>query len=443
MKRVLSVSLMAFSSLAFWGCQPSDGAKSEAAVPQNTRPLRKAVFVLLDGIPADVIERVATPTLDAIAEAGGYSRSYVGGEKGSYNETPTISAPGYMSLITGTWGNKHNVWDNYNQNPNYHYPSIFHVVEAHDPDLKTAIFSTWEDNRTVLVGDGVVDSAHFVIDYGYDGFEKDTLRYPHDSLRNFIHTIDKEVAQEAAKYILEEGPDLSWVYLEYSDDIGHGMGDGEVFDTAVRKTEQLVAGIWESVQKRQQYEGEEWMILVTTDHGRDSITGQNHGGQSLRERTNWLVTNVQGLNAQFKEKRTAMVDIYPSLLRFMEIPIPERVDRELDGTPFLGPLSVQNLQATLDRGQLSLSWTVAIDKNENEKGRLLAGFTNDHATGGSDSYAVLAEEVDLRQGRLQVQLSEVQLKRYQKGKFLKLVLEAPKNRLNYWLIPENEPKLGS
>ena len=31
----------------------------------------KAVFVIVDGIPADVVERVATPAIDAIAAAGG------------------------------------------------------------------------------------------------------------------------------------------------------------------------------------------------------------------------------------------------------------------------------------------------------------------------------------------------------------------------------------
>ena len=34
----------------------------------------KVVFVIVDGIPADVIERVSTPTIDAIAAGDGYSR---------------------------------------------------------------------------------------------------------------------------------------------------------------------------------------------------------------------------------------------------------------------------------------------------------------------------------------------------------------------------------
>src|SRR4051794_26858804 len=73
---------------------------------------KKALFVIVDGIPGDVIEKIAKPNLDIIAKAGGFTRAHVGGGKGTYSQTPTISAVGYNSLLTGTWVNKHNVWDN-------------------------------------------------------------------------------------------------------------------------------------------------------------------------------------------------------------------------------------------------------------------------------------------------------------------------------------------
>jgi hypothetical protein len=28
------------------------------------------------------------------------------------------------------------------------------------------------------------------------------------------------------------------------------------------------------------YHKEDWLFIITTDHGRDSINGKNHGGQS-------------------------------------------------------------------------------------------------------------------------------------------------------------------
>jgi hypothetical protein len=116
---------------------------------------KKALFVIVDGIAADVIENQPTPFLKTIAKAGGYTRAHVGGEKGGYSQTPTISAVGYNSLLTGTWVNKHNVWGNDIKAPNYHYWTLFRFFKEQYPQKKTAVFSSWLDNRTKLVGENL------------------------------------------------------------------------------------------------------------------------------------------------------------------------------------------------------------------------------------------------------------------------------------------------
>ena len=304
-----------------------------AALAEPT-PSPKVVFVIVDGIPADVIERVATPHLDAIASAGAYARAQMGGPVGEPGETPTVSAPGYMSLVTGTWANKHNVYENYNLSPNYEYWNIFRVAKDVSPAIKIGIFSTWTDNRTVLLGEGQPGAGDWRFDYVADGFEKDEKRFPPQPSDKHIALIDTLVSEVAAKVILEQGPDLSWVYLQHTDDIGHEFGDGEAFDRAVAEMDAHVGRIWAAVKARQATHPEDWLLIVTTDHGRDAETGREHEGHTARERTIWIATNSQRLTPEFYAM-PEIVDIYPSIATHLGITIPKKVARHLDGASFI------------------------------------------------------------------------------------------------------------
>ena len=297
-------------------------------------PGSKAVFVIVDGIPADVVERVPTPTIDAIAAEGGYGRATVGGPIGEPGETPTISAPGYMSLITGTWANKHNVYANYGISPDYRYWNLFRLVRSEKPELQLAIFSTWTDNRKILLGEGLAEGGNWRFDTAVDGFETDEVRFPRRPLDAHIVDIDNAVSREAARLIASEGPDLSWVYLQYTDDVAHKYGESVEFERAVVQMDKFVNAIWLGVLARQEAHDEDWLVIVTTDHGRDAVTGRTHGAQSKRERTIWMATNSQRLTPDFYAM-PEIVDIYPSIATHLGITIPEQVARHLDGASFI------------------------------------------------------------------------------------------------------------
>jgi predicted AlkP superfamily pyrophosphatase or phosphodiesterase len=258
----------------------------------------------------------------------------VGGSPGEESESPTVSAVSYNSLLTGTWSNKNNVWTNDIVAPNYEYWDIFRIAKNHDPSLQTAIFSTWTDNRTKLLGDGLEKAGGYKLDHYADGFELNTERFPHDLMANYIREIDAVVANEAAEFIASEGPDLSWVYLQYTDDVAHRFGDGAEMTAAVKLMDDYIGKIWNAVEQRQQTMNEDWIVIVTTDHGRDAETGMHHGGHSDRERTAWIVTNVASLNSRFREM-PAIVDILPSIARHLQLDIPSTIQEQLDGQSFV------------------------------------------------------------------------------------------------------------
>lgn len=388
---------------------------------------KKVVFVIADGIPADVIESVTTPHMDAIAHAGAYFRAYVGGGKGTYSETPTISAVGYNSLLTGTWANKHNVWDNDIAAPNYHYPTIFRLLKDQYPQKKIAVFSSWLDNRTKLVGDGLPETNKIHVDIAADGFELDTLRFPKAGPVHRMHRIDEQVTDRAVRSIRQQAPDLSWIYLEYTDDMGHGYGDSPKFYEAVKMLDQQMGRVWEALRYRQEKFKEDWMIIITTDHGRSEADGKGHGGQSPRQRSTWMITNDPGLNTYPELHTPGVVDIFPTIARYMNITIPPAVDRELDGVPMIGKVSLADMKVNYFQDQLDITW-LPLDARENNNVKVWISTTNNVKTGGIDQYQ-LAAEAPLRQKHITISVKD------QSSGFYKVVLEGAHNSLNRWVVP--------
>ncbi|MDR9418606.1 alkaline phosphatase family protein [Gracilimonas sp.] len=354
---------------------------------QNSKqkPAPKAVYIILDGISADVLEQTDTPNLDKISKIGGYTRATTGGMAGGYSESPTASAIGYNNLLTGTWANKHNVYDNNIDHPNYEYWSLYRLIETEKPALKTAIFSSWTDNRTKLIGEGLEESGGFQIDIVRDGYDIDTLSFPHDSA--WVRQVDEKVVQEAAKSLKENAPDFSWIYLWYTDDTGHSFGDTEKYFESIKNADRQVGKIWNAIQERKNNFNEDWLIIVTTDHGRALPDGKSHGNQSERERTVWFATNADNLNEYFRNGKPQHVDLYPTIVQHLGIKIPKDVERELDGVPFAGSISLSNLNASVNKNQeLLLKWDSWENSGEVE---IKLAHTNYYKIGGKDEYQLV------------------------------------------------------
>lgn len=383
---------------------------------------RKAVFIIVDGVPADMIERLHTPAIDEIAARGAYARAYTGGEVGGYSQTPTISAIGYTNLLTATWMNKHNVDGNSDLKPNYNYWTIFRIAKEQPKEFRTALYSSWTDNRTVLLGEGKPETGHLKIDFVCDGYELDTVRFPKREKDLQIFDIDEHVAREAARGIANDAPDLSWVYLWYTDDAGHFEGNGAFFDEYTLKADRQIGEIWEAVRYREEHFDEEWMVVVTTDHGRTE-NGYGHGGQSARERTTWVATN-RPVNSHFHSPGLAITDIAPSICRFMGFDVPRDVLWEQDGMPFIGQVDIACMGSMPYDDDIILTWECL---NPGAEVTVWGAADNLFRTGGKDRW------IELGRVPASDESFRVEGACMPGSGFCKVVLSTPANHLNRWV----------
>ncbi len=403
---------------------------SNSIIAHARTRVKKALFVIVDGVARDMLKSSSTPCMDSISAYGAFADAHVGGEKGAYSQSPTISAVGYNCLLTGTWAEKHNVWDNDIAAPNYNYPTVFRLFKNQYPDKKIAVFSSWQDNRTKLIGEGKPETGNIKMDYAFDGYELDTVNFPQDSKRIFMRNIDEKVVSEATKCVRADAPDLSWVYLEFTDDMGHMYGDSRQMKDAIHFEDTLMGRLWDAIKYREKNFNEDWLLVITTDHGRSPRDGRGHGGQSDRERGTWIVTNYKNVNASFKRTTPGIVSILPSITNYLGVEVPKNTKYELDGVPFVGRVYFYDFKSEEKDGKFYFSWN-DLSSNKNQTADILVSYTNNVKVGGTDKYQKIAT-VKLSENKLELS------KKLNKSDFYKFVLETPNQTMNYWIIGDKK-----
>ncbi len=83
---------------------------------------------------------------------------------------------------------------------------------------------------------------------------------------------------------------------------------------------------WGNLEQLQIY-GEDWLVLVTTDHGGH---GKEHGGHTADERTIWIIATGPGIPAGVLSPGPGHTVIARTVLHYLGIDVPEEwglVDR--------------------------------------------------------------------------------------------------------------------
>ena len=174
---------------------------------------KKCVLVIgIDGLRSDGLRAADTPVLDALVECGAVTYdAFAGGNLGTGTQQITSSGPGWSSIFTGVWVDKHRVRDNgFGGHRLGQYPHFFKHWKDQRPEAVLASFVDWEEIDTFIVAPSAEAFDH---------------RFPDGTpLPGSYVERDKLVLADYERFMESNDPDGLAVYFGNVDIAGHGSG---------------------------------------------------------------------------------------------------------------------------------------------------------------------------------------------------------------------------
>ncbi|WP_338675418.1 alkaline phosphatase family protein [Streptomyces sp. SCSIO 30461] len=273
----------------------ADAAVSSAALPATDTG--RVLVIGLDGANLDRIKAADAPNLHSLMSQGMTAPSTLP----TVPMALTSSGPGWSTVATGVWPDKHKVWGNLFLIADFDtHPDFLTRIERSRPDLATYAAAGWEPLASSRKGGPVFSSA---VD----------KRLSLDGSANGNRTEDGKVAVAAAEELHRGDPDAAFVYFGEIDSAGHGHGAATTqYLDAIARTDRNVGMLLGAVTTRPNYSEENWQILVTTDHGHTDKGG--HGGFTLKERGTFVIATGPGIPPGSVRHDVRQVDVAATAL---------------------------------------------------------------------------------------------------------------------------------
>jgi hypothetical protein len=240
-------------------------------------PSSRVLVIGIDGVRSDALTAANTPNLDALMIAGVYSPD-------ALNDDITISGPGWSDILCGVRSDKHFVVDNSFSGSNYvDYPSLFQRIENTYSAVNTVSICHWAPINDYIVG----TDADVIVNVG----------------------ADNEVRDSAVDQLENSDPHAMFIHFDDVDYAGHGYGfspDVPQYISSIEVADAQVGVVLSALYSRPNYAQEDWLIIVTHDHGG---VGYSHGGTSLEHRNVSFIASGLNIPTQLVEK--TILDINP------------------------------------------------------------------------------------------------------------------------------------
>lgn len=217
----------------------------------------------------------------------------------------TISNPSWSSILTGAWGEKTGVINNVFTPWTYNkWPTVFTQLETINPLINTTSIANWN------VISGIADS----------GIGADTVlnvsQQPDDP--DWLKTDDKVGALTAAAITAARADVANFMFSYFVgvDENGHMYGgDSPEYAEAIRNFDRNLGLIMEKVTDWENLYGEQWTIMMVTDHGHQPQKGLGHGFQSPDETSTFVIANNPLLfDRGAVNLKYSIVDVTPTVM---------------------------------------------------------------------------------------------------------------------------------
>jgi len=225
----------------------------------------KLCLVGIDGLRLDIgLSDGAAPTVSDLVRTSAHASMVM--------DVPTLSGPGWASILTGRSHEEHGVYDN---------SFVGHRLLV-CPDLLSRAFYANQTTKTFAAAGwpplvdpvGIGPVIHQRREQERAGLHQVIVR---DGETYGYRQADGEVADVSVATLAKRGPDVSFIYFCETDEAGHVYGAVTTgYREAIGRVDAHLARITAAIRARVESTPEEWLLVLTSDHGHLDAGG--HGG---------------------------------------------------------------------------------------------------------------------------------------------------------------------
>jgi hypothetical protein len=266
-------------------------------ISAQTDVTKRVILIGIDGVSAEAFQYANTPAINNLISQGVISLKTRG-------VMPTVSAPNWASVLSGTGPEQNGVtsnnWSLANQgfdptakDADGYFTSIFTLIRKQKPKAVTGMFYDWEWLGT-YVNNKLITKEQYI--------QGQVM-----------------ITSVALNFIRKEKPVFTFIYYGLPDETGHSKGFNTKdyyqaitdIDTEIGK---LVAGLQEDKMMQNT------TIIITSDHGG---VGSGHGGESMIElEVPWIISGPGVQKNMLLETPNDNINTAPTIARILGLKIP-------------------------------------------------------------------------------------------------------------------------